>query len=105
MGRRGLLLSICASYDFAVYDVHDLWGKQYHDHHFQLDLCVDLFVRIFPPFFLNKNRFYILYYTQLIFGKKSAQFGIDDYVLAAVCLYVEIIGLFIELLTILNECT
>jgi FtsH-binding integral membrane protein len=48
--------------------------------------------------------FYIVYDTQLIVGgnHRSIMFHIDDYVLAAVSLYLDIINLFLMLLDLLN---
>lgn len=45
--------------------------------------------------------FYIVYDTQLIVGGRHAQFkfGIDDYVLATLCLYLDIINLFLYILS------
>jgi FtsH-binding integral membrane protein len=44
---------------------------------------------------------YIIYDTQLIVGEKSEKFSIDDYVFAAVCLYIDIVRLFLYILRIL----
>lgn len=38
---------------------------------------------------------YIVYDTQLIIGTKNFKYSIDDYIIAALELYVDIIGLFI----------
>lgn len=48
--------------------------------------------------------FYIVYDTQLIVGGKHHQysFAIDDYVLAALCLYLDIINLFLHILSLLS---
>merc|ERR1719162_2153193 len=50
--------------------------------------------------------FYIVFDTQLIVGGKhenSAEFEIDDYCLAAISLYLDILNLFTMLLTLLGE--
>lgn len=48
--------------------------------------------------------FYIVYDTQLIMGgKHKIQFGIDDYVFAALNIYMDILNLFLDLLRILGE--
>merc|ERR1712008_628597 len=49
--------------------------------------------------------FYIVYDTQLIMGGKHSkgQFGVDDYVFAALNLYLDVINLFIELLQIFGD--
>lgn len=49
--------------------------------------------------------FYIVYDTQLIVGgqHKKHQFGVDDYVFAALNIYLDIINLFVYLLRILNS--
>ena len=50
--------------------------------------------------------FYIIYDSQLIVGGKHKQyeFSIDDYVLATLSLYLDIINLFVYILQLLNEC-
>jgi FtsH-binding integral membrane protein len=47
---------------------------------------------------------YLVYDTQIIVGgeHKSYQFDMDDYVLAALVIYLDIINLFILLLQLLN---
>ena len=45
---------------------------------------------------------YIVYDTQLILGTKSASLSIDDYILAALMLYIDIVGLFVQILELLN---
>jgi len=45
---------------------------------------------------------YIVYDTQLIVGGKRAEIEIDDYILGALMLYSDIIGLFLQLLSLLN---
>ncbi|CAD7963726.1 unnamed protein product [Amoebophrya sp. A120] len=48
--------------------------------------------------------FYIIYDTQLIMGgKHKVQFSIDDYVFAALNIYMDILNLFLDLLRILGE--
>jgi len=49
--------------------------------------------------------FYIVYDTQLIMGGKhhQGQFGVDDYVFAALNLYLDIINLFISLLQLMGS--
>lgn len=46
---------------------------------------------------------YLIYDTQLILGKQSNSLSIDDYVMASVMLYVDIVQLFIYILQILGE--
>jgi len=48
--------------------------------------------------------FYIVYDTQLIIGGKHQQFKftIDDYILATLCLYLDIVNLFLHLLSLLD---
>jgi len=48
------------------------------------------------------NAFYILVYTQMICGEFGTKFTQDDYILAAVCLFSEIMNLFMMLLQILS---
>lgn len=45
---------------------------------------------------------YLIYDTQLIVGKHRYKLNIDDYVFAAMMIYVDIIGLFLELLNLLR---
>lgn len=46
---------------------------------------------------------YIIYDTQLIMGEKSHKFSIDDYILAAMNLYLDIIQIFLYLLKIFGS--
>ena len=46
---------------------------------------------------------YIIYDTQLILGKRSREFSIDDYILAAMNLYLDIINLFLEILRLFGN--
>lgn len=46
---------------------------------------------------------YLIYDTQLIVGKHSHKLSIDDYVLGAMMLYIDIIQLFIYILRILGS--
>ena len=48
---------------------------------------------------------YIIYDTQLIVGKNSSKFMIDDYILAALCLYLDIVNLFLNILQLLSCAT
>jgi len=45
---------------------------------------------------------YIVYDIQMIVGGKRNQFNTDDYVLASIMLYLDIVNLFLEILRILN---
>ena len=49
--------------------------------------------------------FFIVYDTQLILGTKAAQFSIDDYILASFTLYIDIVGLFLQLLELIQALT
>jgi len=46
---------------------------------------------------------YLVYDTQLIIGGKNAELELDDYILGALLLYSDIIGLFLEILSLLNR--
>jgi len=46
---------------------------------------------------------YIVYDTQLIVGNQSTKLSVDDYVYAAMMLYIDIIQLFIEILKLLGD--
>lgn len=45
---------------------------------------------------------YLVYDTQLIMGGKRHELGLDDYILAAISLYLDIIVLFLEILKLLS---
>jgi protein lifeguard len=45
---------------------------------------------------------YIIYDTQLIVGNKQNKLEIDDYIFAAMALYIDIVRLFIYILRILG---
>lgn len=45
---------------------------------------------------------YLIYDTQLIVGRHRHKLEIDDYILGAMLIYIDIVGLFIELLSILG---
>jgi len=45
---------------------------------------------------------YLIYDVQLIAGGKSHELSYDDYILGSLMLYIDIIGIFIHLLNILN---
>ena len=47
--------------------------------------------------------FYILYDTQLLMGDRGVKFDLDDYIIAALNIYLDIIKLFIEILRILSK--
>lgn len=46
---------------------------------------------------------YIIYDTQLIVGTRAESFTIDDYIFAAMCLYVDIVRLFLYVLAALGS--
>lgn len=46
---------------------------------------------------------YLIYDTQLIMGNRSQSLSIDDYILASMMLYIDIVQLFIYILQILGE--
>jgi protein lifeguard len=47
--------------------------------------------------------FYLLYDTQLIMGGKRYTIDIDDYIMAAMILYLDIINIFLQLLKIFGN--
>ena len=47
--------------------------------------------------------FYILYDTQMIFGGHRKEFDLDDYILAALNIYLDIVVLFLRILEFLNK--
>lgn len=81
-----------------------------------LVLCAFSFIFVFIPVSNSTHRvfagfgallfsFYIVYDTQLIVGGKHAtcQFEVDDYVVAAINIYVDIINLFLMLLRLFGD--
>lgn len=46
---------------------------------------------------------YLIYDTQLIMGNRSREFSIDDYILAAINLYLDIINLFLDILRTISN--
>lgn len=44
---------------------------------------------------------YLIFDTMLILGKNSIKFSIDDYIIAALSLYIDILRIFLEVLRIL----
>jgi protein lifeguard len=69
-------------------------GIFYHSRPLQVVVCL-IFVVIYT--------FYIVYDTQLIAGGGKWKLGYDDYMIGALCLYVDIIGLFIYILSLLGN--
>jgi protein lifeguard len=47
--------------------------------------------------------FYLIYDTQLIVGGRKNQLSIDDYIIGAMCLYIDIIQLFLYMLTLFGS--
>ena len=46
---------------------------------------------------------YLVFDTQIILGNHWVSFGVDEYILAAMMIYLDLINIFIELLQILSE--
>ena len=46
---------------------------------------------------------YLIYDTQLIVGDKARALSVDDYIIGALSLYIDIIKIFVEILRVLNE--
>ena len=46
---------------------------------------------------------YIVYDTQLIMGDRSRQLSVDDYIWAAMMLYIDIVRLFLYILQLLGK--
>ncbi len=47
--------------------------------------------------------FYLVYDTQLIVGKHENKLEVDDYIIGAIMIYTDIIGLFLQILDLLNR--
>jgi len=47
--------------------------------------------------------FYLIYDTQILIGGKKKELSMDDYILGAMLLYMDIIALFLRILKILNK--
>ena len=48
---------------------------------------------------------YLIYDTQLVLGKFGREYGIDDYIFAAINIYIDIINLFIFILSLLGKAS
>lgn len=46
---------------------------------------------------------YLIYDTQLIVGGKSHELSVDDYIVGALNLYIDIISIFLDILSILEN--
>jgi len=46
---------------------------------------------------------YIIYDTQMIVGSRGAQFSTDDYIMAAMMLYIDIMQMFLEILRLFGD--
>lgn len=46
---------------------------------------------------------YLVFDTQLLMGKKRNMFGVDDYILAALMIYLDVVNLFLEILSLLSD--
>ena len=55
----------------------------------------DIYISLYAAIFANIYSIYILIDTQLIMGRNSVKLSMDNYVLGAVLLYTDIIGLFL----------
>merc|ERR1712150_68117 len=105
----------CGLTIFAVTTKTDFTGCGAYLYAFFLGLIVSSLVCAFIPFTPMAMKvqgaigailfsFYIVYDTQLIVGgKHEHQFGIDDYVFAALNIYLDIINLFIYLLQLFGS--
>ena len=83
----GLMIAMCViSVILIVASFFMTWVKWWHP-------FVSALLLLFYAFFL-------IYDTQLIAGNKKHSIDLDDYVLGALILYVDIIGMFIELLAL-----
>lgn len=47
--------------------------------------------------------FYLIYDTQLILGTKSAMYSVDDYIMATMNLYLDLINIFLDVLSIVGR--
>ena len=52
---------------------------------------------------LNEFSIYLIFDTQLILGRFGMQYEIDDYILAALNIYIDIIQLFLFILNLLRR--
>ncbi len=46
--------------------------------------------------------FYIVYDVQLILGTKAEMFSLDDYIVAALSLYIDVVNMFIQILELVS---
>ena len=78
---------------------------------FKLSYSLLLLELVFPLIYMFYNTFalllfatYIIYDTQLIVGNKtSIRYSTDDYILASMNLYLDIINIFIRILSAFGE--
>lgn len=47
--------------------------------------------------------FYLIYDTQLIIGTKSAAYSVDDYILATMNVYLDVINIFLDMLSLIGK--
>ena len=65
---------------------------------------IDFLILVYNIIVLIIFAAYIVFDTQLMFGKNNGmKYSTDDYILASINLYLDIINLFIQLLSILNN--
>lgn len=46
---------------------------------------------------------YLIFDTQLIVGNHRISFGVDEYILAALMIYLDLLNIFLEILSILSN--
>ncbi|OMJ86499.1 hypothetical protein SteCoe_11993 [Stentor coeruleus] len=63
----------------------------------------DIYRLVFCPIAVVIYGIFLIYDTQLIVGEKRHKIGYDDYVLGAVALYVDIVGIFLYILAMFGE--
>lgn len=63
----------------------------------------DIYRLVFCPIAVVIYGIFLVYDTQLIVGEKRHKIGYDDYVLGAVALYIDIVGIFLYILSMFGE--
>ena len=69
---------------------------------FNLFLNYTFIETLYPVLGVFVFSFYIIYDTQLIFGRQTIKYKPEDYLIASINLYLDIINLFIYLLELIN---
>ena len=70
---------------------------------FNLFLQLTFIQILYPVLGVGVFSFYIIYDTQLILGRQTIKYKPDDYMIASINLYLDIINMFVYILEMINE--